>query len=150
LREVIGLFEEKVAAKGKHLRILIDTEAFQDRLPEGTDVFDTPLRYPRGIRYMTFGQALQFALKRIPTGDATFLVQSDIIVITSVHQATPARQTIHARFVNRPLQLLRRIGSTHPFSGDRRDRGCVKVAVDDRSIRMRRLPLSNERLGKLA
>src|ERR1700722_16585066 len=49
----------------------------------------------------------------------------------------------------RSARLLRRVGSTHPFGGDRRDRGCVKVAVEDRSFRVRRLPLSNERIGKL-
>src|SRR5580658_5933673 len=47
-------------------------------------------------------------------------------------------------------RFLRRVGRTYPFGGDRWDRGCVKVPVNDRSVQVRRLPLSNERTSKLA
>ena len=45
---------------------------------------------------------------------------------------------------------FRGIHGSHPFGVDRRDLGCVKVAINDRSIRVGRLPLGNERTGKLA
>src|SRR5579864_3122927 len=47
----------------------------------------------------------------------------------------------------RSAGLFRRIGGTNPFRSDWRNCRCIEVAVYDASIRVRSLPLSDERSG---
>jgi hypothetical protein len=50
----------------------------------------------------------------------------------------------------RSASRFRRVDGTDPFRIDGRDCCCVEVAVNDPSIRMRSLPLGDERSGQLA
>jgi hypothetical protein len=62
LKDTLSLFYEKMAAKGKELPILIDTDAFKGD-GDAPDVYDTVIRFPISLRKMTLRRALEAAIK---------------------------------------------------------------------------------------
>src|SRR5205823_5353909 len=111
----------------------IDTEAFRDQLPEGTDLYDTPVKFPPFPRKMTLGRALDLVLEKIPSGNATYLVRQEYIEITTLRHAVPQAQRVNARFVNRPLaealgQLARQTG--------------VNIILDSRAAKKAQTPVT--------
>ncbi len=104
LKEALGLFYEKMATRGLELPILVDTEAFKDGNADAPDIYDTQVKFPPFPRRMSLATALRMAVSRIPTGNATYLIRGEHVEITTEAFAAPKRQTVQARFVNRPLE----------------------------------------------
>ncbi len=106
LKEVVGKFTEVFARKAKQLPILVDVEAFREENQEAPDVYETPVKFPVSPRRRTFGEALQFALSKIPTNNGTFLVRRGLIEITTTERASPAvllQSKVRPNFEKRPL-----------------------------------------------
>jgi len=91
LKEALGLFYEKMAAKGLELPILVDTEAFKDGNNDAPDIYDTPVKFPPFPRRMSLATALRMALSKIPTGNATYLIRRNFIEITTIERQTSER-----------------------------------------------------------
>jgi hypothetical protein len=106
LKEVLQKFTQTFAAKGKDLPLLVDVEAFKEANPDAPDVYDTQVKFPPLPRRMTFEKALRFALSKIPTNNATFLVRRGCIEVTTLERGAPARlleERVTANFHKRPL-----------------------------------------------
>jgi hypothetical protein len=109
LKEALGLFQEKLAAKYKDedvLPILVDAAAFKQADPEAQDVYLSEVKFPPYPRRMTVGMALRLALSQVPTGNATYLLRRGVIEVTTLEAASPRRllrQRITANFKQYPL-----------------------------------------------
>lgn len=106
LQEILDKFIADFAARGKELPVLVDKTAFREEHPDAPDVTDVPVRFPDTPRRMTFGRALRYALSRVPTDNATFLVRGGTLEITTLDRAAPAQMfeaLITASFDKRPL-----------------------------------------------
>jgi hypothetical protein len=86
LKEVLILLYEKLAATGKELAIIIDADAFRQENPDA-DVYDTKVKYPPIPRAMKLATALRFALNKVATNNATFVVKDNFIEITTYSKA---------------------------------------------------------------
>ena len=64
LKDALSLLYEKMAAKGKELPILIDTEAFKGDA-EGPDVYETVVKFPPFPKRMQVQMVLRLALAKI-------------------------------------------------------------------------------------
>jgi hypothetical protein len=103
LKDALGLFVEKLAAKGMELPILVDSAAFRE---ESIEVYETPIRFPPFPRRLALATALRLALDQVPEKNATYLVRPTHILITTLQRATPEKQTIRGLFVKRPLEAV--------------------------------------------
>lgn len=83
LKEALGLFYEKLAAKGKEVPILVDTEAFKAENPDAPDIYDTDVKFPPIKAKMALGAILRLALAQIPTQNATYVIRRSHIEITT-------------------------------------------------------------------
>ena len=98
LKDCLGLLAEMFAAKGKEVPILVDADAFQLENPNTPDIYDTQVSFPRYPKQMTLASALQIALQKLPDKNGAYLIQPGRILITTVQQATPEKQTIHENY----------------------------------------------------
>jgi hypothetical protein len=106
LKEVLQKFTEAFAGKQKYLPFLVDVEAFMEDNPDAPDLYDTQVRLPPFPKNMTLEKALRFALSRIPTHNATFLVRRGCIEITTLERGAPAqlpKERVTANFEKKPL-----------------------------------------------
>jgi hypothetical protein len=133
LKEALGLIYERLATKGKELPILIDTEAFKGTFPEGTDLYDTPVKFPPFPRKMSVAQVLNLVLSKIPSGNATYLARQDHIEITTLRYAAPGMRTVSARFVNRPVAEA--LGNLARQSG-------ISIVLDGRVAKKAQVPVT--------
>jgi hypothetical protein len=106
LKDFLGLLLEKAQGLGKELPILLDQDAFRAEDPNSPDIYDTPVRVPPFPRRMTLATALRLALRKVPSGNATYLILPTHIHITTASQATPEKQLVQAMFVNQPLEKV--------------------------------------------
>ena len=83
LKDVLGLFIEKMAEKGKELPILIDTNAFKEDAADAPDPYDTTVKFPPYPKTMSLATALRFALSQIPSNNATYLIRRNYIEVTT-------------------------------------------------------------------
>jgi len=83
LKEALGLFYEKFAAKQKELPIMIDTAAFKEENPDAAEVYDTPVKFPPYPKVMSMATALRIALSQVPTNNATYLIRRNYIEVTT-------------------------------------------------------------------
>ncbi|MCI0457824.1 MAG: hypothetical protein L0Z62_12720 [Gemmataceae bacterium] len=136
LKETLTLLVGKVKDAGKELTILVNVDAFREENPDAPDVYDTVVRFPSAPRRMSVGNALRFALSRVPTANATFLVRVGHLEVTTLKEANLKRmlgQRILAAFDRRPLgealdELWARTG--------------VTVTVDARASEKLKLPVT--------
>lgn len=91
LKEALGLFYEKFAAKGKELPILVDSRAFLDESPDAGDIYESPVKFPPYPKTMAMATALQLALSQVQTGNATYLIRRSFIEITTNDKALKDR-----------------------------------------------------------
>ena len=91
LKEALGLFYEKFAAKGKELAILVDQQAFKDENPEAGDIYESPVKFPPYPKQMAMATALKLALSQVQTGNATYLIRRSFIEITTNDKALKDR-----------------------------------------------------------
>lgn len=103
LKDALGLFVEKLAAKGMEMPILVDSAAFRE---ESIEIYDTLIRFPPFPRRLTLATALRLALDQVPEKNATYLVLPTHILITTLQRATPEKQTVRGLFVKRPLEAV--------------------------------------------
>jgi hypothetical protein len=106
LKEVLKKFADRFAAKGKELPIYVDKDAFEHEAAEAPDIYETPVKFPLTPRRRKLGEALQFALSKIATGNGTFLVRRGLIEVTTTEQASPAvllQSKVRPNFEKRPL-----------------------------------------------
>ncbi len=83
LKDVLGLFIERMAEKGKELPILIDTNAFKEDAADAPDPYDTTVKFPPYPKTMSLATALRFALSQIPSNNATYLIRRNYIEVTT-------------------------------------------------------------------
>jgi len=133
LKEALGWLVDQMAQRGIELVILVDVDAFKAAAPDAPDVYDTQIRFPPHPKQITLANFLRFALTRVVTGDATFVLYGDRIEITTFEQASAEgrlQQPIFATFENVKLsQALRELseltGTTIVLDkrvGDKEDR----------------------------
>ncbi|HYT91815.1 MAG TPA: hypothetical protein VEL76_24080, partial [Gemmataceae bacterium] len=109
LKEALGLLQDKLNAKFQGddvLPILVDEAAFKAVDPDAPDVYDTEVRLPPFPRRMSVATALRFALAKIPTKNATYLLRQGMIEVTTLQAASPKqllRQRVTANFKQFPL-----------------------------------------------
>jgi hypothetical protein len=106
LKEVLDQFTKAFAAKGKDLPIFLDENPFKEENPDAGDLYDTPVKFRPRPRRIKFETALRFALSKIGTNNATFLVRRGCIEITTLERGGPARlleERVTATFIKRPL-----------------------------------------------
>jgi hypothetical protein len=105
-KEVLALLVSKVKDAGKELNIVVNVDAFRDENPDAPDIYDTAVRFPSAPKRMAVGNALRYALSRVPTANATFLVRVNYLEVTTLKEANLKRllgQRIVAAFDRRPL-----------------------------------------------
>jgi tetratricopeptide (TPR) repeat protein len=88
LKEALGLFMEKFAAKGKDLPILVDTEAFKEEAPDAPSIYDTNIQFPAYPKKMQLSTALRLALSKVNPPIATYLIRRNYIEITTIDRQT--------------------------------------------------------------
>jgi len=106
LKEFLGLFMEHFARKGKDLPILVDAQAFESENPDAEKFYDTVIKFPSFPKRQKAGMVLRFALSKVRSGNATYLLRGGVIEITTHERAKPEsllRYPIIARFNKRPL-----------------------------------------------
>ncbi len=91
LKEALGLFYEKFAAKGRELPILVDQQAFQDEAPEAGDIYESPVKFPPYPKKMAMATALKLALSQVQSGSATYLIRRSFVEITTNDRALKDR-----------------------------------------------------------
>lgn len=91
LKEALGLFYEKFAAKNKELAILVDQQAFKAENPEVGDILESPVKFPPYPKKMAVGTALKLALSQAQTDNATYLIRRSFIEITTNDRALKDR-----------------------------------------------------------
>jgi hypothetical protein len=105
-KEVLGLFSEAFAAKGKELPLFVDEKAFWSENPDAEDLYESPMKFPRLPRRMAFKEALHLALAQLPSESVTFLVRKGVIEITTADRASPEallKTKVRVIFDKRPL-----------------------------------------------
>ncbi len=106
LKEVLKQFADAFTAKGKELALFVDEPAFREENPDAPNVYDSEVKFRPFPRRLTFRDALTFALSKVPTKNATFLVRRGCLEITTQERAAPHRllqERITANFDKRPL-----------------------------------------------
>jgi hypothetical protein len=128
LKEALGLLYEKLNADGKEFPIIVDTAAFKREDLEAPDVYETRVQFPPFPRKMTVGAALQWALKGVAGGNATFNVKGSGIEITTFKSACIENllaTRILANYENRRLaDILRNLSV----------RTGVSILIDPRAV----------------
>src|SRR5207253_8909002 len=88
LDQVLARLSGLCKAQGKELVFVVDREAFREENPDAPEVWETEVKFPPYPGRMRLGDALRFALSRVPTNNATFLVRRGAIEITTTERAT--------------------------------------------------------------
>src|SRR5262249_61190348 len=135
LSKVLEWFRRLAAERGKEVPILIRKTWFREENPDAPEVEDTQVEFPPMPRRMAFGHALAFALSRVPTNNATYLVKPGYLEITTVERAALPRllsQRVSVRFGNVSLaEALRTLAEA----------GGISVVVDSRLAGRTRTPV---------
>jgi hypothetical protein len=106
LKEFLAILMDRFALKGKELPILVDAQAFENENPDAEKVYDTVIKFPSFPKRQKAGMVLRLALSKVRTGNATYLLRSGVIEITTHERAKPENllgYPIIARFNMRPL-----------------------------------------------
>ncbi|GEM_PF-7016391 len=85
LKEMLGQCYVQFQAKGKELRILVDSQAFKDESPDAPDIYEAPVSLPP-FKAMTLGDALKLALRQA-SPSATYVVYRSFVEITTIDKA---------------------------------------------------------------
>jgi hypothetical protein len=103
----LDLLSEKVAARGKELRIQVNNGAFKKGTTARSIVdSELPIRFPTTPRRMSFDAVLRLVLDQEDL-DATFLIRNGMVEILPASQATPAfllQTKVAAEFNRRALE----------------------------------------------
>jgi hypothetical protein len=111
LKECLQLIIDQFANRRIELPILVDTEAFKMDNPDAPDIYETRIKFPPFPRQMTVATALRVALDRVATGDATYALMPDHLLITTYKRTSPEYkldQKVTGIFEKRTLQAVLR------------------------------------------
>jgi hypothetical protein len=126
LRDALATLEKDLSNRGMELDVIVDAEAFKAENPEAPDIFDTQVALPPGPKKLTVAMALRQMLNKVPTGNATYLVFRDHLLVTTLARSgieSLLLQKVAGVYENRPLgQLLRDLG----------EKTAVTIVVDKR------------------
>jgi len=106
LKESLGLLMAHFAGKGKDLPILVDQGAFKEENPEGAGIYDTQVSFQPFPKKMRLATVLELILSKVDPPNATFVIRSGLIVVTTKKMASPRnllQRTVLARFHHTPL-----------------------------------------------
>jgi len=106
LDQVLARLSALCKARGKELVFVVDREAFVEENPDAPDMLETQVKFPPYPGRKRLGDALRFALSRVPTNNATFLVRRGAVEITTAERATLAlllSQKVTVRMQRVPL-----------------------------------------------
>jgi hypothetical protein len=106
LKEFLKRLQDRAGVQGRELPLLVDAEAFKDKLPEGADLYDTPVKLPPYPRQMTAAALLRHALANVPSGDATYYVKNGVVVVTTEDRTWARRlmgEVVEGKFQAQPL-----------------------------------------------
>jgi hypothetical protein len=110
LRDALNLLEETVKSKhGQQLLIFVDTESFKAENPDAPAVEDTQIAFPPGPQEMTVAEGLAFALLKVETKNATFVVMPKQILITTYERISPEsklQEKVRGVYQKRPLESI--------------------------------------------
>ena len=84
-------------------RVVIYQQPFKFDNPDAPDIVESQITLPR-VQGLTAATVFRLALDQIVTGDATYLVQSGRLLVTTNRDATPRARFVQASFTNRPLE----------------------------------------------
>jgi len=121
LKDTLTLLEETVKSNfGKEMPIFLDSEAFKAEYPDAPEVHETKIQFPPMPREMTVADALVYALSKVETRNATYVVMPDHILILPWERTTPARklnEKVRGVYEKRPLnsvlaELSEKLGAT--------------------------------------
>lgn len=106
LKDVLGLLYEHIAHKGIEVPILVDTAAFKTESPDAADPYEANVNLPPVPRTLTVEKALCLILAKLPTQNATFVVNDRFVEVTTQRAATVEhllKRKVLAQYVKRPL-----------------------------------------------
>lgn len=87
LEKFLERMQQKLPAKAKTLRFVIDTQAFKEDEPATSPVTNTQVKLPPFPKRMSLATVLRLAASKIPSGNATYWVRRGQIVITTIERA---------------------------------------------------------------
>jgi hypothetical protein len=126
LRDALEILQRDLAGRGMELDIIVDTDVFKEENPEAPDIYDTQVKLPPLPRKLTVAMLLRQMLNKVPTGNATYLVFRDHVLVTTMARSgieSLLLQHVTGIYDNRPLgQLLRDLG----------EKTAVTIVVDPR------------------
>jgi hypothetical protein len=131
-----------VQGPGKELVFVVDREAFKEENPDAPDVHDTEVKFPAYPGRMRLGDAIRFALSRVPTNNATFLVRRGAIEITTIERA--ALPVLLSQKLTVRLQRVPLAEALHTLAEEAGVNIVVDVRVAERTRRVVTLNLANE------
>jgi hypothetical protein len=127
LKEALARIEDQVAAKGRHISIFVDAEAFKEENPDAPSIYDTQTLFPAYPKHMRLQTALRLLLARVSPPNATYILRDGMVEITTYLRSgrdALLRQRISADFKQRPLADV-----LHELA----ERSGVSVVVDPRT-----------------
>jgi hypothetical protein len=136
LKDALGVLQKDLADRGMELDIIVDADAFKELNPDAPDVFDTQVRISPIARKLTVATLLRQMLNKVATGNASFLVFRDYVLVTTVERSgieSLLLQKVGGVYDNRPLaQLL----------SDLAEKTAVTIVLDKRAAEKANSPIS--------
>jgi hypothetical protein len=129
-------------AQGKELVFVVDREAFVEENPDAPEMLEAGVKLPAYPGRMRLGDALRFALARVPTNNATFLVRRGAIEITTDERA--ALPNLLSRKVTVRLQRVTLAEALHALAEESGVSVVVDVRVAEKTRAVVTLNLANE------
>jgi hypothetical protein len=142
LKEALEILHKDLAARGMELDIVIDVEVFKAEAPDAPDIYDTLIRLQPLPRKLTVAVLLRQLLNRIPSGNASYVVFGDHVLVTTASRTgidSLLLQHVGGLYEGRPLgQLLRdlaeKTGTTIVVDkrvGDKEERAVTVIFQQD-------------------
>jgi hypothetical protein len=87
LQDALQTLTDQLKAKGKSLAIVVNVSAFSDEDPEGSPL-DAKVVLPKtALKELPVAKLLGTLLTQVPTKNATFVVRSDFVEVTTMRRA---------------------------------------------------------------
>jgi hypothetical protein len=145
LKDALELLHKDLAARGMELDIVVDVEVFKAEAPDAADIYDTQIRLQPLPRKLTVAMLLRQLLNRIPSGNASYVVFGDHVLVTTASRTgidSLLLQHVGGLYEARPLgQLLRdlaeKTGTTIVVDkrvGDKEERAVTVIFQQDATL----------------
>src|SRR6266478_6038028 len=113
MKDFLLVFHEHFNVGGTGYATIIDDRAFKAENPDSDEIYDVPLNFKKYqyVQHMTLDMALRLALRAVPSNNATFVVMSDHVLITTLEACSPKAklsEKVHGIFDKRPLHAALR------------------------------------------